>query len=303
MDTLVGVSTYFALFFLLATYTDPVRGKVDVFVVVQKRPSRARKILKKKMQMEEKCVGDVPYLLVTLSDSLIEKPNKKMSALFEKYRHSLLLQEDLKPQLSVFSRLDEDKIGKQLLAQTVAQMLQQAQLPLYQKNICLVDYRGQFSIAVEPFLWVCPQIKILSANCRRYQALSQKMMEEFGASLSISDFPDKGAQYTTVVELDPLPHTQVTGDLLFSQKKEDAFSLGNIQLLQGVGELPAGITPCSFLAALSQFDHRPLEGWYEVKSLIYQGQEWPFQEVVGLLERKIQEKEYLASQKGMCLTV
>ena len=274
-----------------------------MFVVVQKRPAGQRWMLKKSMKLEQKQIGEISYLLVTLSEHRAQKPSRKLQSLFEQYRYALLLTKELKPQLEAFSRLDEETVQKQLLAQTAAQILQQAQIPLYQKSICLVDYRGRFYTSVEPFLWVCPQIKVLSANQRRYAALSQKLMEEFGASLAIADQPDKGARYAVVLELDPLPLMNVSGDLLFSQERPEAFSLGEIELSPSLAALPSGIDACSFLGALHQFDHRSLKGWYEVKSLLQNGREWPFEQVVHCLENRTLQQECNKKAEEARLTV
>lgn len=237
------------------------------------------------------------YLLVTTYSEQINWD--KVAQITGRAGRNLVLPRRIQlPQGCPVRRFEPDAFRLQVLLNTCVDVIRHTKLPLYRKIVTLVDQDGAYTQFVPDLLCYCMTVKVVTAAQERYGTLSEKMMEELGASIVVTDHMEGSDGSMLIIAPDAEQAVQVAqpvavitaGDI---DRPALCKLVGDLRI-QPKGDLaacvPKEIDALDFAAAMCQ-----LSGWHAGNRLAAgmlrcKNNQLTTTEFVGYLERSMNKK-------------
>lgn len=197
------------------------------------------------------------YMLVTLRSERVNW-DKVAAALGRAARFAVMPRTLELPEGCPVRRFEPESFLSHLLLNTCIDTIRQTKLPLYRKIVTLVDSNGRYADYVPELLCHCITVVVVTAAQERYSAVSERMMEELGAGIVVTDSADGCAGSMLVIAPETEDAVKVTqpvvvitaGDI---DQPAPCRMVGDLRL-SARGELagcvPRGIDPLDFGAAM-----------------------------------------------------
>lgn len=175
------------------------RRKVDVIFVVltadrpeeRARFSWRRLFEKKQAQIEYVKRDRIRFAVITWPGSLSDIDWEEIAEMAGRAGRMLVLPRQISPPEELgLCRLPVWEYADQVARQCTLQIIQGAPLPLYRKSIGVVDLRGTAAGFVRQAIRHASIVRVATRNQAMYEGVAEEMMENYGASVLISQNQD-----------------------------------------------------------------------------------------------------------------
>lgn len=218
------------------------------------------------------------YLLLTAYSERINWD--KVEAVCGRAAHALVLPPGLEPpEGGLAARFEPDALRAQLICNACLEIIHRCRVPLYRKVVTLVDRQAYFTDLIPDLLCQCITVRVVTEREAEYRRVSERMMEELGASLLVSNHMEGagGSLLVLCPDGDGAERLATTVPVLTGGgiDRPSPCRLVGDPRIKPTGELagivPAGIDPLDFAGAFYQFGRWKAAGQLRVDTLRCKG--------------------------------
>lgn len=212
------------------------------------------RLLKKKINLKLESVGDNAKFLKVEYYYKRKKINfEKIEKVIGNYASKIILPEFIKADKVAFKRLKVlncDEFLKQVLTNTAGRLVLNSKKPLKDICVCLIDENGDYLEAAVRLLQIAGVVKVKTNQQLKYSQLSDRLLNECGATLIITDNINNFDLLLAPEGIDGNKPLICLSDFSFCYEIKEQF----VNVGVGFNRLiPEYINKCTFAAALCDY--------------------------------------------------